>query len=48
VDYSQVSAPVMEAILDAAQVQTEWLRVLSARTERFRNSLLTGTMGESE
>jgi NAD(P)-dependent dehydrogenase (short-subunit alcohol dehydrogenase family) len=46
VDYSQIPAPLMEAILAAAQVQTEWLRVLSARTERFRNSLLTGTMGE--
>jgi NAD(P)-dependent dehydrogenase (short-subunit alcohol dehydrogenase family) len=44
-DYSQFPAPLMEALRDAAQVQTEWLRTLLERTERFRNSLLDGTNG---
>jgi hypothetical protein len=40
VDYSRHPASLLEVIMDAAQVQTEWLKVLSRRTERFRNSLL--------
>jgi NAD(P)-dependent dehydrogenase (short-subunit alcohol dehydrogenase family) len=48
VDYSQLPAPFVESILDAAQVQTEWLRPLLERTEQFRNSVLAGTMGESK
>ena len=39
VDWSAVPASVTEALWQAAHVQTEWLRVLSHRTERFRNSL---------
>jgi NAD(P)-dependent dehydrogenase (short-subunit alcohol dehydrogenase family) len=38
-DYSQVPPPLIEALLDAAQIQTEWLRILLKRTEHFRNSL---------
>ncbi len=38
-DYSQLPPPLTEAFRDAAQVQTEWLRVLLERTEHFRNSV---------
>ena len=48
VDYLQFPAPLLQALLDASEVQTEWLRLLAGRTERLRNSVLAGTMGESE
>jgi NAD(P)-dependent dehydrogenase (short-subunit alcohol dehydrogenase family) len=40
VDYSQLPASLLAAIMDAVQVQTEWLKVLSKRTERYRAALL--------
>jgi NAD(P)-dependent dehydrogenase (short-subunit alcohol dehydrogenase family) len=40
VDYSGLPASFMEEFRDALQVQCEWLKVLSNRTERFRNSFL--------
>jgi len=38
VDYSRLPASWKEAFRDALQVQSEWLKVLSSRTERFRDS----------
>jgi len=38
VDYSRLPASLMEAIADHADVQGEWLKVLSRRTEKFRAS----------
>ena len=43
IDYSQLPASFMEEFRDALQVQSEWLKVLSSRTERFRNSFLEKT-----
>jgi hypothetical protein len=40
VDYSQLPASLLAEIMDAVQVQTEWLKVLSKRTERYRGTLL--------
>jgi NAD(P)-dependent dehydrogenase (short-subunit alcohol dehydrogenase family) len=40
VDYSQLPRSLIDAILDAAQVQGQWLRVLSKRTERYHAALL--------
>jgi len=33
-------ASLKEEIRDALQVQSEWLKLLSSRTERFRDSFL--------
>lgn len=43
VDYSQLPASLMEEFRDALQVQSEWLKVLSGRTGRFRDSFLAKT-----
>jgi hypothetical protein len=40
VDYSQLPSSLLAEIMDAVQVQTEWLKVLSKRTERYRGTLL--------
>jgi NAD(P)-dependent dehydrogenase (short-subunit alcohol dehydrogenase family) len=40
VDYSGLPASFKEEFRDALQVQSEWLKVLSSRTERFRESFL--------
>jgi NAD(P)-dependent dehydrogenase (short-subunit alcohol dehydrogenase family) len=40
VDYSRMPASLKEEIRDALQVQSEWLKLLSSRTERFRDSFL--------
>jgi len=40
VDFSQLPAFWKEAFRDALRVQSEWLKVLSSRTERFRDSFL--------
>ena len=39
VNYSQLPAPLIEALRDAAQMQTKWLQILLEQTEHFRNSL---------
>jgi len=40
VDYSQLPSSLLAEIMDAVQVQTEWLKVLSKRTDRYRASLV--------
>jgi NAD(P)-dependent dehydrogenase (short-subunit alcohol dehydrogenase family) len=40
VDYSRHPASLNDAIRDALQIQSEWLKILSSRTEQFRNSFL--------
>jgi hypothetical protein len=40
VDYSQLPASFKEGMRDALQIQSEWLKVLLSRTEKFRDSFL--------
>jgi len=40
VDYSQLPASFKDAMRDALQIQSEWLKVLLSRTEKFRDSFL--------
>jgi len=40
VDYSRLPQSLTEAIMDTLQVQTDWLKVLSKRTEQFQSSFL--------
>jgi NAD(P)-dependent dehydrogenase (short-subunit alcohol dehydrogenase family) len=40
VDYSRLPAFLVEALRDALQMQSEWLKVLSSRTEQYRTSFL--------
>jgi NAD(P)-dependent dehydrogenase (short-subunit alcohol dehydrogenase family) len=40
VDYSQLPVSFKDEMRDALQVQSEWLKVLSSRTERFRDSFI--------
>jgi len=47
VDYSGLPASLKEAIRDALQVQSEWLKVLSSRTERFRDSFIEKTYSKT-
>ena len=43
VDYSGLPASLIEGIRDVVEVQREWLRELSNRTERFRTSFAAKT-----
>jgi len=40
IDWSRHPASLKEAIRDALQVQSEWLKLLSSRTGQFRDSFL--------
>lgn len=40
VDYSQLPMSLKDAMRDALQIQSEWLKVLSSRTETFRDSFI--------
>ena len=48
VNYCQLPAPLTEALRDIAQVQTEWLRTLTGRTDHFRtNRLASGLLSRN-
>ncbi len=40
IDYSQLPASFKDGMRDALQIQSEWLKVLLSRTEKFRDSFL--------
>ena len=40
IDYSQLPVSFKDEMRDALQIQSEWLKILSSRTERFRDSFI--------